>query len=283
MSEAELKENLPEPESIRWSGITDAGRFRKNNEDSFLGVHVDAREIHYLGKTGEASLNTGDFVFAVSDGMGGANAGEFASRIAVQKIAELMPKSFRLGAMGVDRGFSDLLNEIFISIHKEITSMSFHYEECRGMGATLSLGWFSPGWMHFCHIGDSRIYYLPKNGKMKQLTEDHTHVGWLLRRGEINEREARSHPKRNELQQVLGGRCRQILPQIGAVGVEIGDRFIFCSDGITDGVWDHRIEELVTEPLPKYVEMNPAERLVQFAMDELSKDNVTAVVVEVVE
>lgn len=269
-----------EASAVRWTGLTHPGRFRKNNEDAFLALTIDSREVRYLGKTGQASLDIGDLVFAVSDGMGGANAGEFASRIAVQKITELLPKSFNLGAMGVNRGFSDILNELFVRIHKEMTQMSVYYEECRGMGATLSLGWVTPGWLHFCHIGDSRIYYLPKAGGLKQLTEDHSHVGWLQRTGKINEREARSHPERHILQQVLGGKCKQISPQLGSVGVEPGDRFVLCTDGVNEGVWDRRIEELMREPPPRFKELDPANRLVKDSMEESGRDNLTALVIE---
>lgn len=283
MSDPKTTESEKDPEMlpVRWSGLTHPGRYRKNNEDAFLALTFDARELRLLGKTGASELDTGDFVFAVSDGMGGANAGEFASRIVVQKITELLPRTFNLGALGMDRGFSDILPELFQRIHKEMSQMSAYYEECSGMGATLSLGWLTPGWMHFCHIGDSRIYYLPKDGAMKQLTEDHTHVGWLFRSGKINEREARMHGERNLLQQVLGGKCLQISPQVGRVGVEAGDRFVFCSDGINDGIWDRRIEELMRQPPARFSEMDPANRLVQDSLEESGRDNLTAVVVEI--
>ncbi len=280
-SRTEEEEEASEKVSLAWTGLTHPGRFRQNNEDAFLAVTFNAEGLQYLGKSGMADMDRGDFVFAVSDGMGGANAGEFASRIAVQKIAELLPKTFTLGAYGMQRGFSDILTELFQRIHKEMTEMAGYYEECRGMGATLSLGWMSPGWLHFCHIGDSRIYYLPKDGGSRQLTEDHTHVGWLLRSGKINERQARNHGERNLLQQVLGGKCVRIEPQVGSVGIEPGDRFIFCSDGVTDGLWDRRVEELVRNPPPRFVELEPANRLVQDAMEESGRDNITAVVVEV--
>lgn len=266
---------------VNWTGLTHPGRFRQNNEDAFLALTFNMEGLQYLGKSGAEKLDKGDFVFAVSDGMGGANAGEFASRIAVQKIAELLPKSFKLAAYGMQRGFSDILVELFQRIHKEMTQMSAYYEECRGMGATLSLGWISPGWLHFCHIGDSRIYYLPKDGGRKQITDDHTHAGWMYRSGKINEREARNHPERNILQQVLGGKCLKIEPQVGSVGIESGDRLVFCTDGIVDGVWDRRIEELLRNPPPRFKDLSPADRLVQDALEESGRDNLTAVVVEI--
>ncbi len=266
---------------LSWTGLTHPGRFRKNNEDAFLALTFNSEGLQYLGKSGSASMDRGDFLFAVSDGMGGANAGEFASRVAVQKIAELLPKTFKLAAYGMQRGFAEILTELFQRIHKEMTEMAAYYEECRGMGATLSLGWMSPGWLHFCHIGDSRIYYFPKDGGSRQLTEDHTHVGWLFRSGKINEREARTHAERNLLQQVLGGKCIKIDPQVGSVGIESGDRFVFCSDGIMDGIWDRRVEELIRNPPPRFADMGPANRLVQDALEESGRDNLTAVVVEV--
>lgn len=274
-------ERLPKEIVLQWNGMTHPGRFRKNNEDAFLALSFDSREVRYLGKLGSSAMTVGDFVFAVSDGMGGANAGEFASRIAVQKIAELLPRSFKLGAMGVDRGFSDILAELFQRIHKEMTQMAAYYEECEGMGATLSLCWFAPGWLHFCHVGDSRIYYLPAEGGIRQLTEDHSHVGSLYRAGKLNEREAKQHPQRHVLDQVLGGKTRHVTPQYGKVNIEPGDRFLLCTDGVNDGVWDRRIDELLRQPPARFVQMNPALRLITDSLEESGRDNLTAVVVEV--
>ena len=89
------------------------------------------------------------------------------------------------------------------------------------MGATLSLAWFTPGWMYFAHIGDSRIYYRSgREGTLRQITHDDTYVGWLFRKGEINEREARTHPRRNVLQRALGAGNQFVEPQVGAVVCE---------------------------------------------------------------
>src|ERR1017187_1761950 len=92
-------------------------------------------------------------------------------------------------------------------------------------------------WSGLTHVGRSRIYYLPRDGGLTQLTHDHSHVGWLRRNGQINERESRTHPRRNALQQALGAGNQFIEPHIGAVAYRLGDRFLICSDGLNDGLW----------------------------------------------
>jgi serine/threonine protein phosphatase PrpC len=265
---------------VRWSGLTDVGRFRKNNEDAFLALAVDGEGVRRLGKYGEADLQANDFIFAVSDGMGGANAGEFASSIAIDKITRLFPQSFLNSASGLAVGFQDLLNELFEEIHAELTHMGFCYEELRGMGATLSLCWLRPDWLYFAHVGDSRIYHLPQKGGIQQVSHDHTHIGWKFRQGEISEHQARSHPGRNALQQVLGGKNQNLSPQFGAIGYEVGDRFLICSDGLVEGLFDRGMQRLICNPPPHAVG-NPAERLVAEAVQTDGSDNTTALVFEV--
>jgi protein phosphatase len=95
-------------QDLQWSGRSDCGKVRPNNEDAFLGLRFDASEIHHLGVIGEGPTGHMDFVFAVSDGMGGAKSGEQASRIAVQKIMTLLPRSYLQSAIGLEAGFPDL-------------------------------------------------------------------------------------------------------------------------------------------------------------------------------
>jgi serine/threonine protein phosphatase PrpC len=277
----------PTPKSLKWFGWTDRGKVRSNNEDAFIAFRFDAREIHTLGRIGDASLDTMDFAFAVSDGMGGALAGEYASKIAVEKITRLLPRSFQHSALGLPAGFGDLFTELFSEIHRALAYLGSSYEECEGMEATLSLCWITPKWLYFGHIGDSRLYYLPAKGGLKQLTEDDTHVGWLFRNGQINEREARTHPRRSVLQKALGGSNQFVDPQVGAVGYEVGDRFLLCTDGLIEGLYDNQLTEILTPPKKKRArkktdaEDNPARRLVEASLENGGRDNITAIVIEV--
>jgi PPM family protein phosphatase len=274
-------QNNPTPASaLRWFAHTDRGRVRKNNEDAFLGLQFDAREVHLLGKIGDAELKNTDFAFAVSDGMGGEKSGEFASRIAVDKITRVLPRSFAQGAIGLAAGFDDVLTELIQQIHAAIVHLGESYDECAGMGATLSLTWFTPGWMYFAHLGDSRIYYLPAAGGIRQLTEDDTHVGWLFRTGKITERQLRDHPMRNALQKALGAGHQFVDPQLGAVGYEPGDRFLLCTDGVPDGLFDSQLDDRLRNPDAVEARLNPAHRIVEASLACSGKDNTTALVIE---
>ena len=145
------------------------------------------------------------------------------------------------------------------------------------MGATLSLAWMTPGWLYFGHVGDSRIYYFPAAGGMKQITHDHTRPGWMRRQGKINEREARNHPAKHGLQQGLGASFQFLEPQIGSVACEPGDKFLICSDGLVDGLWDHRIADVVREQNDPEI----GRLLVDEAVAASGRDNTTALVMEV--
>ena len=275
-----MKRQPPRPAkkiaSMKWSGCSDIGKVRKNNEDSFLGLQFDAREIFRLGKFGDASLEKNDLTFAVCDGMGGAKAGEYASQIAVEKITTLLPRAFQQSASGLNAGFSDVLTELYTQVHRALVYLGRSYDECHGMQTTMSLCWFTPGWMYFGHIGDSRIYHLPrKKNVIKQLTEDDTHVGWLFRQGKLNEYELRTHPRRNVLQRALGGENQFVEPQVGAVACERGDIFLLCTDGLIDGLFDGQLVELLRE---KDVS---AQKLVAASLVNSGRDNTTALVVQV--
>ncbi len=263
---------------LSWSGCSETGPVRANNEDSFLGLSIDAREVHHLGKKGSASTREADLLFAVSDGMGGARAGEFASRIATEKITRMFPPLVSRRLSGTPIGFTAAFGRLFAEIHKALQYLGESYEECRGMGATLSICWFSGDAMHFAHIGDTRIYHLPAGGGLVQVTNDDTHVAWLQRTGQISEREARMHPAKNRLQKALGAGNQFVDPQIGEVPCKQGDRFLICSDGITDALSNGTLPEFLSE-CPKGI--SPAEHLVHEAIARSGKDNSTAVIVSI--
>jgi len=265
---------------LRWSAHTDRGKVRPQNEDSFIALQFDARETHRLGKIGESYTGDHHFVFAVSDGMGGADAGEFASRVSVDKILQLLPRSFRQDVTGIEAGFLEVLEELYGEIDVALKRLAGSYpEDCKGMGATLSLCWFTAEWLYFAHIGDSRIYYYEgATGVLKQISHDDTHIGWLLRNGKITEAEARRHPRRTALQKGLGADYQFVQPQVGSVYLQPGDMFLLCSDGLIEGLYDYQIAERLVGVTGE----TRARYLVKSSLEMGGGDNVTAVVVEMV-
>ncbi|MFK7736611.1 MAG: protein phosphatase 2C domain-containing protein [Pirellulaceae bacterium] len=257
---------------IGWSGQTDRGKFRPNNEDAFLALRINHSGIQYLGKTGSDSTAEGEFVFAVSDGMGGADSGEFASRIALDAITTRLPGEY---AVRGDSSYpTETLKDLFERIHAAMIWQGKCDPNCRDMGATLTLLWFRRRRAYFAHIGDSRLYKLSPRG-LEQLSEDHTHVGWLRRSGAINEREARQHPRKNVLNQALGAGHQFLKPEVGSIAIEPDESFLLCTDGVIEGLWDQRIERIVREKSWEKV----AEALVSGAVEESGRDNATALYV----
>ncbi len=268
---------------LRWSGTTDRGRFRPNNEDQLLCIAFNTEEFTYLPREGEVHIGDFDYVFAVSDGMGGELSGEFASKFAVENITRLLPRRYRVSDFHNPAEIRALLEDLFLGIHRQLTLLGESYDEGKNMGATLSLVWVIQDVCYFGHIGDSRIYHLPKGGAMQQVTEDHTHVGWLRRSGKINEREARNHPRKNVLSQSLGSGNQFVQPQIGEIRCQSGDRLLLCSDGVTDGLWDHAVADLLQTRVvdSAHPGQGAAVRIVREAVAESGRDNATAIVVEI--
>ena len=144
------------------------------------------------------------------------------------------------------------------------------------MGTTLSLCWVMPGRMLVAHVGDSRVYRW-RGGEetaLRQLTDDDTRVAALLRSGKISEYEARNHPARNMLSKALGAGNQYVFPQVETVELEAGDRFLICSDGVTDGIWESGIMKLMSDGAD-------AEQIVDHAVAQSGRDNTTAIVFQI--
>jgi len=265
---------------IQWSGLTHVGRFRPNNEDSFLAAVLDRRGISYLGKAGDSPAEDREFIFAVSDGMGGQKSGEFASKIATQKIAMQLPQHFGVTPQFPQAYCDKVLLRLFESIHQDMLNLSKHDQNCVEMGATLTLLWLRRDRVYFGHVGDSRLYQIAHDQHIKQVTEDHNYVGWLRRNGKINEREAREHPQRSVLSQCLGAGHRYLNPQLGSFEYANGDALVLCTDGVNDGLWDRGIEEMIRTPSSEWASKEAADRLVLSAVAESGRDNATAVVIQ---
>lgn len=273
-----------QPREYKWSAMTHQGRYRTNNEDRFLAMLIDELGVRYLGKQGTINTADADLLFAVADGMGGERSGELAGKIAIDNIAKILPRAYSMSDRHLDEVSQGILKDLFASIHRELVRLGSFDPLCINMGATLTLVWIHKSLVMFAHVGDTRLYRIRKGedglDRMEQISEDHSHVGWLRRTGKINEREARMHPRKNVLAKALGAKNQFAEPQVGSFSLKSNEKLILCSDGVTDGLWDRGIEELVMRPEAGTANQSPAQRLVMTAVAESGRDNATAIVIE---
>ena len=233
-----------------WASGTDAGRVREHNEDSLFPT-----------TSGNAD---GPVVLMVADGMGGAVAGEVASRLAVEAAAfdhedDSIEPIARVASA----------NEAVIEATLADPSLS-------GMGTTMTLVRLNPdGTADFAHVGDSRAYLLSEGG-MRLLTNDHTVINELVALGKITPKEAANHPHRHMLTRVLG--IGPISIDTFSIELQPGDRILLCSDGLTTMVADFTIEQI----LDAGEGVEPSSwALIEQANTAGGVDNTTVVVIDV--
>ncbi len=199
-----------------WATATHVGHVREQNEDA-VAPEIDG-------------TSSGPVVVAVADGMGGAAAGEVASRLALE-AAIAGPPADTDTARRISDGNRAVLDAVL-----EDPSQA-------GMGTTMTLGVFDvAGTLHLGHVGDSRAY-LFRNDELRRLTTDHTYVMELVARGQISIEDASTHPRRNLITRVVG--MEDVAVDTDDVALEPGDRVLICSDGLTDMLDDESITEIL--------------------------------------
>lgn len=237
------------------------GNYRENNEDAIEVKHYPDLDI-----------------CIVADGMGGQAAGEVASKHAI----EVIPRELRRGlsqANGADQTKSVIRRSI-VSANEEIIQMSNLDREMKNMGTTVVTAvWRKENEIFIAGVGDSRAY-LVRDGKIEQLTVDHSLAQALVEAKTISPAEAKDHRFKNVLWKYLGTREVGDGPEVKVVPIQPGDRFILCTDGLTGVVSDDKILQFVLSH-PDVQEC--ADGLGQLALDSGSKDNVSVIVIEVAE
>ncbi len=233
----------------RASALTDTGRRRPHNEDTFVC---------------EPPL------FAVADGVGGAQAGEIASRLAAGALEERSPTAFG----------EETLTELLQRANERIYLRALDDPGVAGMGTVVTalLVDEAAGTIAIGHVGDSRAYRL-RNGSLEQLTPDHSLVGELVRAGTLSVEEAENHPHRSVITRAVGTEPNVEVETL-TVTTEPGDLYLICSDGLTDIVRDEQIARLILSE----DELDPAaEALVAAANRAGGIDNITVVLFEILE
>ena len=225
---------------------THVGKVRKNNEDALIFIEPET--------------------FAVADGMGGQAAGEVASQMLIDITKNFLP--------AVPEPWSeDILKKAILKSNAAILREARNNPNYRGMGTTATILHIYNRRAYYAHVGDSRLYRL-KNKILEQITQDHSYVENLVRRGEITEAEARVHPMKNILTQAVGA-VENVSVDTASFSVNAGDIFLLCTDGLTNMIDDKKIAEILLSG------ENPAEKLVQAALDNGGLDNISVIVIEV--
>jgi PPM family protein phosphatase len=233
---------------LRYAARSDVGLVRSNNEDS---VYAGAR------------------LLALADGMGGHAAGEVASQLVIAALAHLDD----------DEPGGDLLAKLDGAIRSGNSAIAAQVEmepDLEGMGTTLTAILFAGNRLGLAHIGDSRGYLL-RDGELTQITKDDTFVQTLVDEGRITREEAHSHPQRSLIMRALTG--HEVEPTLTMREVSTGDRYLLCSDGLSDPVSDETILDALQIPDVT----NSADRLIELALRGGGPDNVTVVVADVVD
>lgn len=228
---------------------SDVGLVRENNEDNYIFIPPH--------------------LFIVADGMGGHVAGEIASQMASRVVSEYInenPGTFQPEM---------LLIEAINKANTLIYQMSQQKKECHGMGTTLTVAYIEDDTIYFGHVGDSRMYLIHE-GRMRQITEDHSLVWELMKSGNITLEEASVHPQRNILTRALGTSA-EVKIDTGTFVWAPNDTLLLCSDGLTNMLSETDILEIVTSQSAGSLVLD---RLVEQAKAAGGLDNITVILAQ---
>jgi protein phosphatase len=239
---------------ISYFGKSDRGKKRKKNEDFILTKKIDQNE----------------YLFIISDGMGGHRYGEVASKLASLTFSNVYQKKRKAGIPA-----AKAMEESIFESNLKVYDKSYENQVKSGMGTTVSVLVVKDEVGYIAHVGDSRIYLI-RGDHMIKLTQDHTLVEKLVENGHITEKEAKKHPRRNILYQSIGIE-KEIKPYFrNDIHIKDGDIFVICSDGLSNMIEEEVIEkEVVLLPIPKDAVM----RLIKLANQKGGFDNISVQII----
>lgn len=239
--------------------VTDIGRKRQLNQDY---VFSSAKSIGNMPN-----------LFIVADGMGGHNAGDYASKCTTETVVNEICNSFEKNPTIIIKKAIDVAN-------KKIRDDAAENENLFGMGTTLVIATVIGRYLQVANIGDSRLYLLNKNG-LRQITEDHSLVEEMIRMGGLNKEAARRHPDKNIITRAIGAKD-DIEADFFTEELEVGDIVLMCSDGLTNMLEDNEIEEILLNPEKEEL-IQKGDALIKAANENGGKDNIAVILVKLVE
>lgn len=258
---------------IDYAAITHQGRVRRNNEDAYLVSAMDGEEplVNQLRRA--PALCQRGLLLAVADGMGGAAAGEIASREGLAALAVYMFGHW--GRFPATKATERDLYQALLGAADCASSSVLRYSDddrtARGMGSTLTAAVVWNGHAHFIQVGDSRAY-LFRRSEFIQLTTDQTLINEMVASGYLTREQAKTHPQRNMITQALGS-PQPLKAEMGKIPLRRGDRLLLCSDGLHGEVGDAQLQELMAL---NYSPRRTLELMLEVALEHGGRDNVTA-------
>jgi protein phosphatase len=242
--------------TFRWGAATHVGKVRQRNEDA-----------HFAGP--EIGL------FGVVDGMGGHAGGDIAARLVTDDFPAMVAREHATMKARQVRAVRRWLGKLIAEQSRQLCFQGGSRIGCEGMGATLATILLLNGRVYVGNLGDSRVYHL-RDGRFAQLSQDHSVIAELLAVGQLTDAEAPTHPARGQLVQYLG-MPDQAHPHVASRKLEEGDRFLLCTDGLTDMVGDVGIRDVLEAGMGA---RQSAESLVQLANAAGGMDNTTVLIVD---
>ena len=247
---------------MRSFGTSDIGLARKLNEDFF-----------YCQDTYEYNS---PYLCIVADGMGGHNAGEVASKMAVNEVKSFIEKAINNSDCSEIEDYKKLVRDAFLFANESVYNNSIENKECLGMGTTLTLALMIGDDLIIGHVGDSRMYLITENS-MAKITDDHSYVAELIKNGTIKPEEADHHPQKNLITRALGT-SRSLDVDTKNIKLKKGDFILICTDGLSNMLSEVEILNIV---LSKKEPDSICYELINKANLNGGLDNVTVVVIEV--
>lgn len=265
---------------IKISAVTDVGLERNNNEDAF--VFCPNLSNQDWGKSEMSQyIPLGEFgaLMVVADGMGGANAGEVASAIAMKSVEDVFSED-NLRKYVSSENVEQLLHLCVKKADEDISKRIWDDPDTAGMGTTIVLCWLIRNVAYIAWCGDSRCYvYNPKSG-LKLLTKDHSYVQELVDKGEISLQEAFCHPDNNIITRGLGDVDSEAIPDVVKYNILLNDTFLLCSDGLCGYSTDRLIEQVIEK---SYTDVDRCCcELLKLALDNGGHDNICITLTSVI-
>ena len=258
--------------TLRIVASTNIGLVRTNNEDNFI-VCPDLKKGEWLIPQSDEYLNLGEYgaLLVVADGMGGANAGEVASEIAVETIKETCSPEELAKMVFDDKSIPAFLENAIQIANKRILTRSEQDEATSGMGTTIVMAWIYGDYAYVTWCGDSRCYVYD-NVSIQRLSKDHSYVQELVDKGELNEEDAFDHPYSNVITKCLDGEKKHAAPESRKYEIKDGDILLLCTDGLSGLCRDDEIAAVIKKTTDLQECKNA---LIKAALENGGHDNVT--------